>query len=513
MSSKKFCLFTVLLGLFVVGYAFAQEASSGESDGAIQIFISALNEHLGAAANFLFSVFFFDFGLGLPLIVIVLVGGGIYYSFYFGWITFRGFKHSLNVIRGRYDHPDHPGEISHFKALTSALSATVGLGNIAGVAIAVSAGGPGAVFWMIITAFFGMASKLASCTLAVMHRKIHPDGRVSGGPMYYLEHGLSGKGLRPFGRTFAVIFALLTIGGSLGGGNMFQANQTVEILGTVAEGFKTYKWVIGIFMAAMVAIVIIGGIKRIGNVTSRIVPFMCGLYVLISILIILSHITEVPALIANIISQAFTPEAMYGGFLGVLVQGVRRAAFSNEAGLGSAAFAHAAAQTDEPAREGMVAMIGPFIDTVIICSMTALVCMITGAYQLAEFQGQSGSLVGAKMTAAAFDSFIPGARYVLAFAVMLFAYSTMISWSYYGERAWEYLFGLRSILAYRIIFVCFVFIGAVTALQSVLDFSDAMILGMAFPNIIGGIILSPQIKAVLKEYWGRYKAGELTVYK
>ncbi|MCY3683450.1 MAG: alanine/glycine:cation symporter family protein [Gemmatimonadetes bacterium] len=513
MSSKKFCLFTVLLGLFMAGYAFAQGAASGESDGAIQIFIAALNEHLGAAANFLFSVFFFDFGLGLPLIVIVLTGGGIYYSFYFGWITFRGFRHSLNVIRGRYDHPDHPGEISHFKALTSALSATVGLGNIAGVAIAVSAGGPGAVFWMVVTAFFGMASKLASCTLAVMHRKIHPDGRVSGGPMYYLEHGLSGKGLRPLGRTFAVIFALLTIGGSLGGGNMFQANQTVEILGTVAEEFKTYKWVIGLFLASLVAIVIIGGIKRIGNVTSRIVPFMCGLYVLTSILIILSHITEVPALIANIIAQAFTPEAMYGGFLGVLVQGVRRAAFSNEAGLGSAAFAHAAAQTDEPAREGMVAMIGPFIDTVIICSMTALVCMITGAYQLAEFQGQSGSLVGAKMTAAAFDSFIPGARYVLAFAVMLFAYSTMISWSYYGERAWEYLFGLRSILAYRIIFVCFVFIGSVTALKNVLDFSDAMILGMAFPNIIGGIILSPQIKAVLKEYWGRYKAGELTVYK
>ncbi len=513
MSSKKFCLFTVLLGLFMVGYAFAQGAASGESDGAIQIFIAALNEHLGAAANFLFSVFFFDFGLGLPLIVIVLTGGGIYYSFYFGWITFRGFRHSLNVIRGRYDHPDHPGEISHFKALTSALSATVGLGNIAGVAIAVSAGGPGAVFWMVVTAFFGMASKLASCTLAVMHRKIHPDGRVSGGPMYYLEHGLSGIGLRPLGRTFAVIFALLTIGGSLGGGNMFQANQTVEILGTVAEEFKTYNWVIGLFLASLVAIVIIGGIKRIGNVTSRVVPFMCGLYVLTSILIILSHITEVPTLIANIVAQAFTPEAMYGGFLGVLVQGVRRAAFSNEAGLGSAAFAHAAAQTDEPAREGMVAMIGPFIDTVIICSMTALVCMITGAYQLAEFQGQSGSLVGAKMTAAAFDSFIPGARYVLAFAVMLFAYSTMISWSYYGERAWEYLFGIKSILAYRIIFVCFVFIGAVTALKNVLDFSDAMILGMAFPNIIGGIILSPQIKAVLKEYWARYKAGELTVYK
>ena len=496
--SFRLCLFTLLMGPFVSSAAFAQDASYGESPGVIQMFIDVLNDYVGGAANVLFSIFFFDFGLGLPLIIIVLTGGGIYYSFYFGWITLRGFKHSLSVIRGRYDHPDHPGEISHFKALTSALSATVGLGNIAGVAIAVSAGGPGAVFWMIVSAFFGMASKLASCT-------------VSGGPMYYLEHGLGGKGLRALGRPFAIIFALLTIGGSLGGGNMFQANQTVEILGTVAEGFKTYNWVIGLFMASMVAIVIIGGIKRIGNVTSRVVPFMCGLYVLTSILIILSHITEVPALIANIISQAFTPEAAFGGFLGVLVHGVRRAAFSNEAGLGSAAFAHAAAQTDEPAREGMVAMIGPFIDTIIICLMTALVCMITGAYQL-EFQ-QGESLVGAKMTAAAFDSFIPGARYVLAVAVMLFAYSTMISWSYYGERAWEYLFGIKSILAYRIIFVCFVFIGSVTALHSVLNFSDAMILGMAFPNIVGGIILSPQIKAVLKEYWDRYKAGELTVYK
>ena len=506
-------LFACFVGPLWVAPVFAQETSSGESFGVIQMLIDALNEHLGAAANFLFSVFFFDFGLGVPLIILVLVGGGIYYSFYFNWLSLRGFKHSIDVIRGRYDHPDHPGEISHFKALTSALSATVGLGNIAGVAIAVSAGGPGAVFWMIVTAFFGMSSKLASCTLAIMYRKIHPDGHVSGGPMYYLEHGLAEKGLRPLGRTLAVIFAMLTIGGSLGGGNMFQANQTLEILSTVSEGFKTYNWLFGIFMAVMVAVVIIGGIKRIGNVTSRIVPVMCGLYVITSLLIILSHITEVPALIMNIITQAFSPEAAFGGFLGVLVQGVRRAAFSNEAGLGSAAFAHAAAQTDEPAREGMVAMIGPFIDTIVICLMTALVCMITGAYQLPEFQGQGGFIVGAKMTAAAFDSFIPGARYVLAVAVMLFAYSTMISWSYYGERAWEYLFGMESILTYRIIFVCFVFIGSVTALQSVLDFSDAMILGMAFPNIVGGIILSPQIKATLKDYWARLQSGEMKTYK
>ena len=500
-------LFAWLVSLMLVAPVFAQEAEGGNS------FTSALNEYLGAVVAFLATILFQDFGTNVPLIVVVLVGGGVYYSFYFNWLSIRGFKHSIDVIRGQYDHPDHPGEISHFKALTSALSATVGLGNIAGVAIAISLGGPGAVFWMIFTAFFGMASKLASCTLAVMYRQIHPDGRVSGGAMYYLEQGLAEKGMKAFGRTLAVLFAMLTIGGSLGGGNMFQVNQTLEILGTVSESFITYKWLVGIIMAAFVAVVIIGGIKRIANVTSRIVPVMCGLYVLASLLIILSHITEIPALIVNIISQAFTPEAAYGGFIGVLVNGVKRAAFSNEAGLGSAAFAHAAAKTDEPAREGMVAMIGPFIDTIIICLMTALVCMITGAYLLPEFQGQSDWVVGAKMTAAAFDSFIPGARYVLAIAVILFAYSTMISWSYYGERAWEYLFGMGSIIIYRIIFVCFVFIGSVTTLKNVLDFSDMMILGMAFPNIVGGIILSPQIKAKLNDYWARLQSGEMKTYK
>ncbi len=506
--SFKFSLLALLLGPFVSGAAFAQKTQG--QNGWLLAQLDAFEAHMGAAANFLFSVFFYDFGLGIPLIIFVLVGGGIYYSFYFGWISLRGFRHSIDVIRGRYDNPDDPGEISHFKALTSALSATIGLGNIGGVAVAVGTGGPGAVFWMIITALFGMSSKLASCTLAVMYRKIHPDGRVSGGPMYYLEEGLGAKRLARLGRTFAVVFALLTLGGSFGGGNMFQANQTVEILSSVFPVFKGQiaKWLLGIVLAAFVGIVIIGGIKRIGNVTSRIVPFMCGLYVLTSVLIILTHIADVPGLIAEIVRQAFTPQATFGGALGVLIIGVRRAAFSNEAGLGSAAFAHAAAKTDEPAREGIVAMIGPFVDTVIICLMTALVCMITGVYNDPEFADK-----GVSMTSAAFETFIPGASYVLAGVVMLFAYSTMISWSYYGERAWEYLFGMGSVLVYRIIFVMFVVIGSVNTLTNVLSFSDAMILGMAFPNIVGGIILSPQIKATLKEYWGRLQSGEMKVYK
>ena len=502
-------LYTAALMFALAAPVLAQDAGPGW----IQESISGLDAAFGSIVAAMAGVLFADLGTKIPLIIWVLVLGGIFYSFYFGWISLRGFRHSIDVIRGRYDDPNDPGEISHFQALTSALSATIGLGNIAGVAIAVSLGGPGAVFWMLLTALFGMSSKLASCTLAVMHRKIHPDGRISGGPMYYLEHGLANKGLKSLGRVFAILFAIFAIGGSLGGGNMFQVNQTIEILTTVSPAVGDYNWAFGILFAVLVALVIIGGIKRIGRVTSRIVPFMCLLYVAASLVIILSHIGQVPAMIATIFREAFSPQALYGGFLGVLIVGVKRAAFSNEAGLGSAAFAHAAAKTNEPAREGMVAMIGPFIDTIVICLMTALVCMITGVYTDPQFQASEGFIVGAKMTSAAFDSFLPGARYVLAIGVMLFAYSTMISWSYYGERAWEYLFGSNFTLIYRVIFVVFVVFGSVVTLKNVLDFTDMLILSMAFPNIIGGIILSPQIKACLQEYWGRLQSGEMKRYK
>ncbi len=504
-------LLTALLWTTLSPPTLAQVAPEPQPEGFtgwIQDNLDKVDSHFGATVALLANILFADFGTGVPLIVVVLLAGGIYYSFFFGWLSLRGFRHAIDVIRGRYDNPDDPGEISHFQALTSALSATIGLGNIAGVAIAVGLGGPGAIFWMLLTALFGMSSKLASCTLAVMYRRVHPDERISGGPMYYLEHGLGRKGMGEFGRTLAVAFAFLTVGGSLGGGNMFQANQTMEILGTVAPVFKTYNWAVGIVLALLVAVVVIGGIRRIGSVTSRIVPFMCLLYVFTAILIILTHIGDIPALVATIFGQAFAPQALYGGFVGVMVTGVRRAAFSNEAGLGSAAFAHAAAKTDEPAREGIVAMIGPFIDTIIICLMTGLVCMITGVYADPQFSGK-----GVAMTAAAFESFIPGASYVLSVVVVLFAYSTMISWSYYGERAWEYLFGEASTLIFRIIFVCFVFLGSVSALNNVIDFTDMMILGMAFPNILGGVLLSPQIKATLNEYWDRLKSGQMKTYK
>ena len=499
-------LAVLLLGSIFVSEGLAQEAKIDNSW--IQGRIAELDALFGDTVELMGDVLFADFGTGVPLIVVVLLFGGVYYSFYFGWLSLRGFKHSIDIIRGRFDDPDDPGEISHFKALTSALSATIGLGNIAGVAVAMGTGGPGALFWMVVTAFFGMSAKLASCTLAIMYRDIHPDGRVSGGPMYYLEKGLSDKGLRPLGRTLAVIFALLCIGGSLGGGNMFQANQTLEVLGTLSPLFKTYNWLVGLVLALLVAIVIIGGIKRIANVTSRLVPTMCLLYFFSALFIIFTHIDRVPSMFVLIIDQAFNGQALYGGFLGILVTGIKRAAFSNEAGIGSAAIAHAAARTHEAAREGMVAMIGPFIDTVIICTMTGLICLLTGVYNDPALVDK-----GAEMTATAFSSVIPGSGVVLALVISMFAYSTMISWSYYGERSWEYLFGGGSLLIYRIIFVIFVFLGAVSKLSNVIDFSDMMILGMAFPNIIGGIILSPQIKKCLQEYWGRLQRGEMKRYK
>ena len=492
-------LYATALILWTTAPALAQQESS---------FLARIDSLLAKVVSLLDTVLFYDFGTQIPLIVAVLLLGGIYYSFYLGWFSVRAFRHAIDVIRGLYDDPKDPGEISHFRALTSALSATIGLGNIAGVAIAIGTGGPGALVWMILTAIFGMSSKLASCTLAIMYRNIHPDGRVAGGPMYYLEKGLTAKGLRPLGRTLAVLFAVLCIGSAFGGGNMFQANQTLEAFGAVSPVFKTYNWVFGLVLAVLVGAVIIGGIRRIATVTSRLVPTMCLLYVISALFIILSNIGEVPALFVLIFSEAFTGEAVGGGILGVAVIGITRAAFSNEAGIGSAAIAHSAAKTEEGAREGIVAMIGPFIDTIVICTMTALVVLLTGAYQDPALQGK-----GAEMTSTAFGSVIPGAQVMLAIIICLFAYSTMISWEYYGERAWEYLFGSGSLLVFRLLFVTFVFVGAVTKLSNVLSFSDLMILSMAFPNIIGGIILSPQIKACLQEYWGRLKSGEMKRYK
>ena len=440
--------------------------------------------------------------LSVPLVVAWLVLGAVFFTLRMAFINLRGFAHAVVVTTGAYDNPDDPGEISHFKALSSALSATVGLGNIAGVAIAVAVGGPGAIPWMIIAGFLGMSSKFTECTLGQMYRTVDEKGHVSGGPMRYLDAGLAEMGMPGLGKVLAIVFALMCIGGSLGGGNMFQANQSYAAVAEVVPLFAEYDWAYGLILAVCVGMVILGGIKRIGAAAGMIVPLMCGIYVLAGLYILIIHADKVGGAFGIMLSGAFSPEAGFGGVLGALIQGFRRAAFSNEAGIGSASIAHSAAATDEPVREGIVALLEPFIDTIIVCTMTGLVVVITGAYEQ-----NTGD--GVLMTSAAFGSVLSWFPLVLSFAVVMFAFSTMISWSYYGERCATYLFGQAASLPYKIVFLICVVLGSVFKLGNVLDFSDLMVLGMAFPNILGVVLLSGKVKVKLDDYMGRLNSGEM----
>lgn len=568
----------------------------------------------------------------MPLVVLVLFGGAVFFTFRFRFINFRAFPHAIAVLRGKYDNPDDPGEVTHFQALTSALSATVGLGNIAGVAIAVSMGGPGAIFWMMITAIFGMSSKFTEISLGMLYREIDEDGEVTGGPMVYLRDGLAelNPKYKKLGVTLSIVFSVLCIGASFGGGNMFQANQSFKAMtiimpwlgGDAAEGklilsaespaefelpvsavrftvpaaskdekanervyvstadfFKvsaddwtlvgnTYqteidvasidnnerynvranlitvmetgiiegrsidKWAVvdtitvtnptafssgtnpkglvyGTILAIMVGIVIIGGIKSIARVAEKIVPSMCAVYLLAALAVIFMNLDALPGAIGLVFSKAFTLEAGWGGLMGVFVQGVQRAAFSSEAGIGSSPIAHAAAKTDEPIREGIVGLLATVIDTVVVCFMTGMVIIISGVYTDQSTIGMQGIT----MTSRAFGSELSFFPYILSIAVVLFAFSTLISWNYYGERCWTFLFGKKQASTYRIIFLLFIVLGSVSSLGNVLDFSDLMMLSMAFPNILGAVMLSGIVSKHLDVYWAKYKAGEFRTYK
>ncbi|HID76494.1 MAG TPA: alanine:cation symporter family protein [Planctomycetaceae bacterium] len=454
-------------------------------------------------------------GVSVPLVVLWLFGGAIFFTLRMGFINIRGFWHAICVTKGDYDDPEHEGEVSHFQALASALSATVGLGNIAGVAIAISWGGPGAIFWLIVAGLLGMSTKFAECTLGQIYRKVDPDGTVSGGPMHYLRDGLATLKLKPLGVVLATLFAVVCMGGSFGGGCVFQVGQALEALRAEllqhdVAFLDEHPWVFGMVMAVLVGIVIIGGIRRIAATAEKIVPLMCGLYVVACLYILVANYRELPAALVAIVEGAFSLQSVYGGCLGVMVMGIRRAAFSNEAGLGSASIAHAAAKTDEPVSEGIVALLEPFIDTVVVCTMTGLVIVVTGVYDpegpFAEFV-ESGK--GAPLTAEAFRSAMSWFPWVLTVAICLFAYSTLISWSYYGERCWSHLFGRRTSLVYRLIFLGFVFLGSIITARNIIDFSDLMILSMAFPNILGVALLSGQIRRRLDDYWHHYKTGQL----
>ncbi len=468
----------------------------------------------------------------IPWVLIVLLVGAIFFTVRFGFPQFKLIGTSVKVIQGKYDDVDHhtvdkaygdqtpggdifetiateeaEGEVTHFQALTAALSATVGLGNIAGVAVALSIGGPGATFWMIIAGMLGMASKFAECTLGVKYRDVDENGTVYGGPMYYLSKGLKEKGMGGLGKILAVFFAVMVVGGSFGGGNMFQANQAsaqfVQLLGLTGDNAGLY---FGVVMALIVAVVIIGGIKRIASVTEKIVPFMAVIYVGAALIIIIMNFSLIPQAFGLIFDGAFTGSGILGGAIGVLIQGFKRGTFSNEAGVGSAAIAHSAVKTSYPASEGIVALLEPFIDTVVICTMTALVLIITNL-KGGFFDYGVEITQGVELTATAFDSVIPHFSIILTIAVILFAFSTMISWSYYGMQGWKFLFGKSKVadLTYKILFLFFVVVGASISLGAVIDFSDAMIFAMVVPNMIGVVILSPKVKEELDKYLAAIK--------
>lgn len=441
----------------------------------------------------------------IPFIVVWLVLGATFFTIYLGFINFRGFKLAIQHVAGKYDKKEQKGEVSHFQALTTALSATVGLGNIAGVAIAIAIGGPGATFWMIVAGLLGMSTKFVECTLGVKYRTMNKEGVVSGGPMYYMNKAFKKRNIGGLGKVLAAIFAILIIGGSLGGGNMFQANQAFAQLSSMAPEISSYGALFGVVLAILVGVVVLGGIKSIAKVTDKIVPFMALLYVLTAFIIILMNIKNTGEAFSLIFHGAFSASALKGGVIGVMIVGFQRAAFSNEAGVGSASVAHSAVKTDEPVTEGLVSLLEPFIDTVVICTMTALVIIFTGFYTNPE------GLSGVELTSAAFGSVFSWFPYLLVIAIMLFAFSTMISWSYYGLNGFKYLFGgiiknekiLRNV--YYAIFLSFIVIGSASSLGAVIDFSDMMILSMAFPNIFALYVLSKEVKTDLKTYLKKIK--------
>ncbi|MBT6514696.1 MAG: alanine:cation symporter family protein [Crocinitomicaceae bacterium] len=596
-------LFLVVLTFIAPILLFAQEAI--EEIGIDQKIDAKFGEYTSWFVELIFAEIPLGGGLSIPWVLIVLVGAAVYFTIYFKLINFTGFFTAIGVVRGKYDDLEEfgtpeaavesahavdgdlvdtirveksdvegEGEVSHFQALTAALSATVGLGNIAGVAVAISIGGPGATFWMIIAGIIGMATKFVECTLGVKFREVDENGVIYGGPMYYLKKGLAERKMKWLGRILAILFAVMCIGGSFGGGNMFQANQAfvqvesfsqseitqydeltdvidkrVIITGLASpytvnsidngnvilssensgaekimsiEEFKSEAkvsplsgmgWIFGIIMAILVGVVIIGGIKKIANVTDKIVPFMVVIYVGAALVILGINYAEIPKAFSQIFAGAFGWEGVAGGVIGVLIQGFRRAAFSNEAGVGSASIAHAAVKTKNPASEGLVALLEPFIDTVLVCTMTALVLVISNIHIEAEtgqklFEYGTKVTQGVEVTSLAFASSISWFPWILTGAVVLFAFSTMISWSYYGYQAWTFLFGRKkwAEYIYKGMFCCFVIIGSAASLGSVIDFSDAMIFAMLVPNIIGLVILTPVVSKELKTYKAKIKA-------
>ena len=525
VSSTTKHYFAAFLSLFIFTPIFSQERGLDVR----------INDAFTPVANWWEGLILHNFpGTEIPTIIILLVGGALFFTFYFGFVNVRHFSTAINTVRGKYDSVDHhgsanseisldgdekgtvsdegqEGEVSHFQALATAVSGTVGNGNIAGVALAIAVGGPGATFWMILCGLLGMSTKFVECTLGVKYRDIGEDGTVYGGPMYYLTKGLKEKGFGKLGKILAGIFAFLCVGASFGGGNAAQSNQAaMQLVDSFGMTGGSARTIIGVVMMVLVGIIIIGGIKRIASVTEKVVPLMALMYIIACLYIILTNLNFVDDAFGMIFSQAFSPQAGLGGLIGVLITGFRRAAFSNEAGAGSASIAHSAVKTNYAASEGLVALLEPFIDTVVICTMTALVIIIfNGDNTVFDYGGVGGVVMidgipaeGAGITAAAFAKYISFSGPFLTIAVVLFAISTMISWSYYGLQSWMYIFGKSKVseLTYKSLFLIFIVIGAAGDMSSVWAFSDAMILALVFPNMIGLLLLFPRVREELNSY-------------
>ena len=505
------CLSALLLSLF----AATASAAEGGIDQKIQDAISPVSQ---AISNFIFYSVPVN-GADLPLIVIWLIAAGVVFTVFFKFVNIRGFTHGFRLLRGDYSDPRNPGEVSHFQALTSAVSGTVGLGNIAGVAVAITVGGPGATFWMVVAGLLGMSTKFAECTLGVKYRLEKADGTVSGGPMYYLSRGIAENypSLKGVGWVLAVMFALFAMLGAIGAGSMFQANQAyaqfLNITGGDAGPLAGRGWLFGVIIATLAGVVVIGGITRIGAVTAKLVPGMAAIYVTACLYIIGSHIADVPAAFAAIFNGAFSAEGVTGGVIGALIVGFRRAAFSNEAGLGSSSIAHSAVKTNEPVTEGYVALWEPFLDTVVICTMTALVIVITGAYL--QGAGDGSTAAGVKLTSDAFASVITWFPYVLTVAVFLFAFSTMITWAYYGAKACSFLFKESKVALYgfKLFYLIMAVVGCTMNLQAIVDLSDALLFIMAIPNLIGVYLLLPVLRRTVDDYDRRIASGEIRSHR
>ncbi|MHB1083910.1 MAG: alanine/glycine:cation symporter family protein [Thiobacillus sp.] len=498
---------TTRLYLFILTALLFPQIALAAEPGALDSFFGALNGYLS-------TVIFFDVFPGepeVPFIVAWLIVGAVFLTLRFSFVNLRMMRHAYAVLRGKYRTADDKGEVTSFQALTTALSATVGLGNIAGVAIAISIGGPGATFWMIVAGFFGMSTKFTEATLAQRYREVRPDGRIMGGAMEYLSKGFAEFNMPRTGKVLAGMFAVFTVFGSFGAGSAFQVSQSLGAVQEMFPFFKETPIAYGLIMGLAVGVVIIGGLRRIAHTAEAIVPTMILIYIAACLWIILGNVEQVPRAVTMIFTEAFSPIAVAGGMVGALVQGFKRAMFSSEAGLGSAAIVHSTASVKYPIRQGMVALYEPFIDTIVICTMTALVIVITGVYNDPATLAIREASKGAALTSVAFATVSDWYPAILTVSVVLFAFSTMISWSYYGERCWAYLFGECASLVYRVLFLVFIVIASVASAANMLDFTDLLVLAMAFPNLLGLYLLSGKVRSMLTDYQARLKSGELDI--